>query len=216
MNNIFSAKTLLALSSRITSKTAVSLAATVALTLAASQSASAAVMTFGQTTAGDNFSQYVEDGFTADVVSGSWFVSGYGNPGQSVQFFHEKDQAPTAHTLKVANSGSLFNFSSVDLYSSVTVIPYSITGFRNNSQVFSISGVVPNTFGSFKTVANTYAGLQIDSLQISLTNPELGFGRNPIGLDNIVTAPVPEPETYGMMLAGLLTLAALRRRKAAP
>jgi hypothetical protein len=210
MSKIFSAKIVRAITPRI-SKNAALLASAAALALTVSQGASAAVMTFNDAVLGSDFSHYVEGGFTADVNAGNWVVGRY-HP--FVYFLHNAGEAPTAHTISVANGGALFKFSSVDLYSSMTVIPYTVTGFRNNSQVFSIDGVVPNTFGNFRTVGNTFADQQIDRLSISLTNPELFFGPNPIGIDNIVTAPVPEPETYGMMIAGLMGLAALRHRQA--
>lgn len=42
-----------------------------------------------------------------------------------------------------------------------------------------------------------------------------GHGDHEWGDDNDFTQPVPEPETYAMLLAGLFTIGALKRRKAA-
>jgi hypothetical protein len=49
----------------------------------------------------------------------------------------------------VTANGSAFKFNSVDLYSSITPIPFEISGFRNGGLVFRLSGThlsaqVPN------------------------------------------------------------------------
>jgi hypothetical protein len=82
----------------------------------------------------------------------------------------------------VTTGGSAFRFSSVDLYSSTTTIPYVFTGLKGATKVFSVSGTVPNTFGNFASVANPNAGDLIDTLVIELTN---GVAQNPMGLDNV-------------------------------
>ena len=46
----------------------------------------------------------------------------------------------------------------VDLHSSLTFIPYVVTGLMGSTKAFSVSGTVPNTFGNFATVANPNAG----------------------------------------------------------
>jgi len=87
----------------------------------------------------------------------------------------------------VSAGGAVFNFNSVDLYSSTTPIPYTITGFRNSSTVFTLAGTLPNTFGTFKTVVNPNAAAVIDTLSIVLTNTSGCCGNgNPMGLDTIV------------------------------
>jgi hypothetical protein len=45
---------------------------------------------------------------------------------------------------------------------------------------------MPNTFGDFQTVTNPNATAVIDTLSIVLTSTAAAFGRNPMGLDNIV------------------------------
>jgi hypothetical protein len=84
----------------------------------------------------------------------------------------------------VSASGTAFRFNSVDLYSSTTPIPYTITGFRNDTAVFTMTGTVPNTFGAFKTVVNPYGATIVDAVIIGLTNPGTCCG-NPMGLDNV-------------------------------
>ena len=86
--------------------------------------------------------------------------------------------------LEVDASGGTFRFNSVDLYSSVTRIPYTITGFRNDLPVFTMTGTDPNTFGNFKTAANPHYSTVVDAVIIGLTNTP-GSCSNPMGVDNI-------------------------------
>ena len=89
---------------------------------------------------------------------------------------------PVTGQVKVTVAGATFSFVSVELWSSMTIIPYIFTGLLGSSEVFSASGTVPNTFGNFSTVANPNAGVLIDTLVIELTD---GMSQNPMGLDNI-------------------------------
>jgi hypothetical protein len=82
--------------------------------------------------------------------------------------------------------GTSFSLGAVDLYSSTTSIPYALTGFRNSSMVFTVSGTVPNTFGAFKTLPNPNSAALIDAASIVLTNNAAPCCSNPMGLDNIL------------------------------
>jgi len=75
--------------------------------------------------------------------------------------------------------------TSVDIYSSVTPIPYVFTGLLNGSPLFSVSAVQPNTVGNFVTVANPSSGVLIDTLLIELSNPATACCGNPVGFDNV-------------------------------
>lgn len=130
-------------------------------------------------------SSYAESGFTLSAMSGNWIVrTDYGNPGPFIQFIAEQGTTGTAE-VQITAGGSTFSFTSVDLYSSTTTIPYRITGSRNSASVFVLSDTVPNTFGDFKTVINPNGSAVIDSLSIVLTNPAQVCCRNPTGLDTI-------------------------------
>jgi hypothetical protein len=174
--------------------------------LLVAQTAAAETITFEQVPVG-TFSTYMEAGFTVSTNSGPWVgFRDYGNPAPHIQFV---SLDLMTGTVQITNGGSPFTFGSVDLYSSVTTIPYSITGFLNATQVFSLEGTVPNTFGNFATVTNPNSNAVIDSLIITLTNPGFGGG-NPMGLDNVVVtaaAVVPEPGTFALFITGLLPLA---------
>ena len=136
-------------------------------------------------TPGSSFSTYTKDGYTVAGSSGSWIVSNYGHPGPSIVFYATNGTNNQA-AIKITGDNSTFKFNSIDLYSSVTVIPYIFTGYFKSNIVFSETGTVPNTFGNFATVTNQYNTDIIDSLAITLTNPYGAFFGNPMGLDNAV------------------------------
>ena len=127
---------------------------------------------------------YTESGFTVTAMSGSWTVDAYGNPGPSIIFWAPAGTTVTG-AIQVTAAGATFSFKSVDLYSSTTRIPYTITGLRNAMTAFTMAATQPNTFGNFATVPNSQAADVIDTLVISLSNPAAPCCRNPMGLDNI-------------------------------
>jgi hypothetical protein len=131
-------------------------------------------------------SAYTELGFTVATTSGSWLaLTSYGKPAPFIEF--EVPGGTTAvGAIQITAGGATFAFRSVDLYSSTTKIPYTITGLRNSATTFTLADTVPNTFGNFKTVINPQAGAAIDTLTISLTNPAAPCCTNPVGVDNIV------------------------------
>ena len=128
---------------------------------------------------------YSESGYTIVSTLASWFSSGYGNPGPSLQFSTPAG-ITTEGEVKVTAGGSTFRFSSVDLYSSTTQIPYVMTGIANSTVLFAVSGRQGNTFGNLATVANSQSSTPIDTLLIHLSNPAATCCGNPMGIDNIV------------------------------
>ncbi len=162
--------------------------------------ASASTIDFSGLVPGSPFTIYASSGFTASPTSGSWSVNAYGAPGPSIVFFSEVGQPITTAQIQITTIGLPFTFSSVDLYSSVTPIPYEFTGLLGGSTVFTEVGTVPNTFGSFMTVHVGSVGI-IDTLLITLSNPIPGFPAfsNPMGLDNVVVnhEPPPPPPPIG-------------------
>ena len=79
----------------------------------------------------------------------------------------------------------LKNFEAAILLASTTRIPYTIVGTRNGTQVFTLTGELPNTYGSFRPVVNPNAG-SVDTVSITLTNTAAACCPNPMGLDTIV------------------------------
>lgn len=192
--------------------------ASVALALAlVSGRAPAAAATIGFDNLATNapFATYAESGFTASAASGSWqALVGYGNPAPFIEFIRAADQSTISASIQVTAGGTPFTFSAVDLYSSITTIPYQFEGFLNSVLVFTLSGTVPNTSGGFATV-NSNTTLVIDALLITLSNPATPCCSNPVGLDNIVVTATPSaiPEPTTLVLLGTGVIAADVRRR---
>lgn len=132
------------------------------------------------------FAAYSELGLTVAPTSGDWLaMTSYGAPAPAIIFNRLASDPTLTSEVRVTADGSVFGFTSVDLYSSITTIPYTITGLLDSSPVFALSGIVPNTFGTFATVSNPSPALLVDTLVIAVTNPATPCCANPAGLDNI-------------------------------
>lgn len=141
----------------------------------------------GLAPAGDPFVSHAEAGYLVEPVSGPWVIGAYGRPGPFIQFTRLPADPLTMGEIRVTAGGDPFRFTSVDLYSSVTPIPYVFTGMRDGITVFTVTGTVPNTFGNLATVPSAFPLAWIDTLVIAVTNPSCCT--NPVGLDNIVLRP---------------------------
>ncbi len=130
------------------------------------------------------FTTYAESGFILSATAAAWWGGTSGFPAPGV-IFYATPNANVGQVLVTAAGNAPFSFRSVDLYSSVTVIPYTITGLRNSTPVFTLTGVVPNTFGNFRTVENPHLTDVIDALVITLTNQSTSCCSNPMGFDNL-------------------------------
>lgn len=162
---------------------------------------------------------YSEEGFTVTPIGQSRWVTSltYGHPAPFVQFYRFANEPAISNSVLVDAGGADFIFSFVEVYSSVTTIPYVIRGYKGAAELFSMSGIVPNTFGGFALVQNTaYYTVLIDRLLIELTNPYLAFpGNNPVGLDNIGATTfmrVPEPGGIAVLLTAMAGSIAIRLR----
>lgn len=143
-------------------------------------------ITFSGITSADALASYSERGLAIALTGAEWTGSlTYGN-GAPFVLFRSAAGVSTTGTAELNGGGQLFSFVSVDLYSSTTKIPYTITGLRGGSTVFTLSNIVPNTFGNFKTIEAPDPGVQIDTLRIALTNNAAPCCPNPVGLDNII------------------------------
>ncbi len=103
--------------------------------------------------------------------------------------------------------GSLFNLTSIDMGGGYRFGPgtdVSITGVRSDySTVSQQYTLLPASFTTY--VLSGFTNLK----SVTLGSAGLGY----VAVDNIVTSPVPEPETYAMLLAGLGLIGALVRRQ---
>ena len=134
---------------------------------------------------GAAFTSHKSCGLDIAVTAGTWQASTtYGQPAPFVQFLSPAGTTTTGETT-VSGAGATFAFTSVDIYSSTTKIPYEITGLTGAAVVFTLQGEQGNTFGRFATIAGPGAAAQIDKLRIRLTNPAAPCCQNPVGLDNI-------------------------------
>lgn len=157
----------------------------------------------GLTKDGVSVTSYTESGFRVSMPAGDWRArTTYGNPAPFIQFWAEPGTTAAGEIQVAASSPSYFK--SVDLYASTTPIPYVIKGLRNSAVVFTMSGTVSNTFGTFRTVSNPNAVL-IDTLSIVLTNTAAACCRNPMGLDNIALSDTPAAPPQQFSLSGTVT-----------
>ncbi|MBT9459267.1 MAG: VPLPA-CTERM sorting domain-containing protein [Burkholderiaceae bacterium] len=188
------------------SKTAVALAIA-----ATAGSASATVISFDNLAGlqGSTFTSYVESGFTVESLLGKWLVAkNYGAPVPDI--FSGKGWGTASASIEV--TGGMFTFGSVDLSANLGNASYTFEGSLGGVSQFTQSGVrsCGGCNGLFATIGSSFSSVVIDSLKISITG--LGSSYN---VDNInVTAQVvPEPATYGLMLAGLLAVGTIARRR---
>jgi hypothetical protein len=141
----------------------------------------------GLSSNGSPVTTYTESGFTVSAVSGNWqALTTYGHPAPSLIFVRPATDPTTTAEVRITAGGAIFSFTSVDLYSSVTPIPYVFTGMTGATSSFAVTGTVPNTFGNFVTVANPNSTALIDTLLIRLSNPATPCCSNPVGFDNVV------------------------------
>ena len=131
-------------------------------------------------------SSYTESGITVEATEGDWQAwTGYGHPAPFVAFGVAGGEPPTTGEVTLTAGGSEFGFVSVDLYSSTTPVPYTITGRLGATTIFTLSGTVPNPEGDFATVPNPQLSARIDTLVISLVNAPAPCCDNRVGLDSV-------------------------------
>jgi hypothetical protein len=136
----------------------------------------------------------VQHTYLIEAVSGDWTVlATYGRPFPSIKFVRPLFDTDVTGVVRVTAGGATFRLASVDLYSSVTPIPYTLTGTLAGAPVFTTTGTVPNTFGNFATVTNPFAFAVVDAVLITVTNPATPLcptcAGNPVGIDNIALRP---------------------------
>lgn len=161
----------------------------------------------------DPFTFLTEDGFMVFPGGGADWVNNtvYGAPTPSVIFNRRRaEQEIWAGIFVRAEETLPFTFAAVDVYSSVTRIPYRFIGYKDGMPVFDVSNTMANTFGTFKTAFNfDFASSVIDLLYIELVNPFVACCSNPVGLDNIVVtraSEVPEPGSLALALVAVSAL----------
>jgi hypothetical protein len=134
---------------------------------------------------GARFASQTACGLSVASSAAAWHVSTtYGHPAPFIQFLSAAGFT-TIGEIAVTAVGGTFAFTSVDLYSSTTKIPYEIRGLAKGAVLFTIAKVQGNTYGGFATVVNPQASVAIDTLRVTLTNAAAPCCSNPMGLDEI-------------------------------
>jgi hypothetical protein len=163
---------------------------------------------------GSSFSTYTEDGFAVTNTAGAWQVgTTFGNPAPDVFC-----DGCNPGTLQITNGGT-FTFSSVDLGENIITVGstvtfgYSLTGFLDGNQLFSLSGIFPfpDVFDTIHSGADSTD--VIDTLDITLTAP--GNGGIVDNIDVVtITSATPEPGTFALLAAGFGLVTLVRKRRA--
>ena len=132
-----------------------------------------------------SFASYSACGLSVAATAATWQVStSYGHPAPFVQFLSAAGSTTVGEVVVTATAGA-FAFTSLDIYSSTTKIPYEITGSANRVALFTIAKVQGNTYGDFATIVNPQPSTPIDTLTIRLTNAAAPCCSNPLGVDEI-------------------------------
>jgi hypothetical protein len=137
---------------------------------------------------GSSVTSYSEGGFSVvPSASANWTaVTTYGHPAPFIEF-NINGGVTVVGEVNLSANGAPFLFTSIDIYSSTTPIPYVIRGVRNSATVYTLAGTIPNTFGNFATISNSHTDL-VDTVIIDVTNAAAPCCRNPVGIDTIVIA----------------------------
>jgi len=130
---------------------------------------------------------YSQSGFTLNTTGGNWFSTrrtGFLD-GAYIYFMRYAGDPTLTAEVRLTAAGSLFRFTSVDVFSTDTEIPYTITGLKDSSPVFTLTGTVPNPSGQIAPVINSNASATVDTLVIRLSNPANPCCANAVGIDRI-------------------------------
>ncbi|MEN3339640.1 MAG: hypothetical protein V7647_3316 [Acidobacteriota bacterium] len=131
------------------------------------------------------FTSHTGCGLSITATAASWLVSTtYGHPAPFIEFGSAAGST-TVGEVTVSGGGRTFAFTSLDIYSSTTKIPYEIKGTANGAVLFTIAKVQGNTYGNFATVVNPQPSVLVDTLRIRLTNAAAPCCSNPMGLDEL-------------------------------
>lgn len=133
---------------------------------------------------------YSEAGFTIALAGANWTAWG-----DSIVFRQQSQETDTTGELTITSGGGLFTFAAIDVYASITHVPFEFVGLRNGTPVYTASGTVPNPRGNFLTVMNPHPSVSVDAVVIRVTHPPTpqltcpappGQCLSPAGVDNIV------------------------------
>lgn len=111
--------------------------------------------------------------------------------------------------------GAVTDISANQLDSRATVFDRALSGTFNGSVLTFTGAGVPSILNVTLDPLSTYTpiGISFTANSISVNNAGLFFSPSSRLVLDIATAPVPEPETYLLMLAGLAILGTIAKRR---
>lgn len=178
--------------------------AVTSLSLALAASAHAAVADFESVAVG-SYSSFTQNGIT---FSGNLTVSDDSNGTYVLA-------APGTHFLDNRYGGTPFTFTfassdSFGLQIGATNSAQTLSAYDSSNNLLG-SLAIPNQVGTLAYPYTNFYSLSYSGMSKVTLSADAGDW---IVVDNVTTAPVPEPETYAMMVLGLgIVSAATRRRK---
>lgn len=197
-------------------KTLTKLAATLALGTLTAIGSQAAVIDF-DAHPNDFGTPIFDSGFTFDFVAAGWGVFGPGsgaccnvNYNGTTSMFADGNRDGNAYFVMTPTAGGTFSISSLDaaVYWVGASGSIEITGYLHGGGTVSTTLGVGTTWGTF-----ALSGFNnLDSVMFRDTTSGAFLVAPGMGIDNINTTPVPEPETYVLMLAGLAMVGLASRR----
>jgi len=190
----------------------VSLALATVAAIASPTIAQAAIISFDDLPGADMDAftgSHSEGGFNLTLTSGNAFVGlGLGNPLPSL-FFDARSGEGTSTLLITRIGGGEFTFDGFDFNAQGDFGQYSFEGLLGGKSVFSASG---SQFPNDLFIPRMGGAGEIDELLLTLTPTGTSVSIDNIRVDEVVTAAVPEPSTWAMLIAGFGMMGFVMRR----
>ena len=171
-------------------------------------------------------SPITESGFTYSTLSGSLFVTPFGNPGHDAEGL----QSTGGGVLKIVSAtGGNFNFNALDFsafdFSGTGSQALKVEGFLGGSSVgvdqytLANTKVFDPTYGNWTTeVASILSGKTISEIDITLNASNAAGSISNENVDNVVLTPVqvaavPEPSTLALLGLAIMGASSIRLRR---